>query len=369
MKTTISMNEKLNKYEFTPVFAYVRVSTEGQSREDKYGLEMQKRAIMDYCMENRYAVVKWYIDVESGTKVNRPAIMELLNDTNEKGAKKVIAFKSDRISRETKMYFYLLYEMEKKGLRLECITEEFDTESEFANLYRSMMLFVAEQERKNILYRTSKGKEVKRTTGGYTGGRIPYGYKVNGKKELELDEREAWIVLYTYYRYEQGAGYNKIANELDRRDYKTRKGTSFSSSSIRSILNNRRFYQGYVVVDGKEIRGKHRRLLKDINVLDYPKCMKEGETLIIEEIYTAFNRDPSIKARQNILAIREKNRANYLQYKKIHHPMDMQQLGEYRRSLRKEKPVEEEQEQIDKLTFEEEIRRYMESEADTLKGE
>ena len=160
---------------------------------------MQKRAIMDYCMQNRYAVVKWYIDVESGTKVNRPAIMELLNDTNDKGAKKVIAFKSDRISRETKMYFYLLYEMEKKGLRLECITEEFDTESVWfsvpsnvVKVFRSL-LFVAEQERKNILYRTSKGKEVKKTTGGYTGGRIPYGYKVNGKKELEPDEKEAWI--------------------------------------------------------------------------------------------------------------------------------------------------------------------------------
>ncbi|MCQ2544300.1 MAG: recombinase family protein [Lachnospiraceae bacterium] len=270
----------VEKYDFKPVWGYVRVSTEGQSREDKYGLAAQKKAIADYCLERRMAVVKWFIDVESGVKENRPAMNEMLFMDNG-DIDTVVIFKSDRLSRDTKMYFYFMYALEKKGLHLDCITEEFDTESEFANLYRSMMLFVAEQERKNILYRTSRGKEVKKSEGGFAGGRYPYGYTGNGRKEVIPEPEEAWIVLYSFYRCEHGAGYLKIANELNDRGYRTRKGTKFGSSSIRSILNHRRFYQGFVTQpDGTEVRGKHENLLLNIDIKNYPEDLKPGESLL-----------------------------------------------------------------------------------------
>lgn len=361
-RSNFSKETIVNKFGFEPVFGYIRVSTEGQ--RDKYGLDMQKRAILDYCLQNRLVCVKWFVDKESGTKIDRPALMEMLSGQNEQGVKKVVAFKSDRISRETKMYFYLLYEMEKRGLRLECITEEFDTESEFANLYRSMMLFVAEQERKNILYRTSKGKAVKRSIGGYCGGRIPYGYKANGKKELELDRIEAWIVLYIFYRYEQGTGLYKIATELDNRGYKSRNGKKIQQSTIRSILGNIRFYQGYVKdADGNEIRGRHPHLLKNIIVPDYPKSLKEGESLIIADIWSSFKSDPLVTPSQDIVKLRDKEHDKYMKYHKGMHLMNSMEAMEAARASRKPRieKVEKEEISVDKLTLEQEIRRYMEN--------
>lgn len=37
---------------------------------------------------------------------------------------------------------------------------------DFANIYRSLLMFVAEQERKNIALRTSKGRQLKAQCGG-----------------------------------------------------------------------------------------------------------------------------------------------------------------------------------------------------------
>ena len=40
--------------------AYLRVSTETQT--EKYGLDMQKQKIMDYCEKHGITIDKWYID-------------------------------------------------------------------------------------------------------------------------------------------------------------------------------------------------------------------------------------------------------------------------------------------------------------------
>lgn len=57
--------------------AYLRVSTETQT--EKYGLDMQKQKIMDYCEKHGITIDKWYIDGGySGSKLDRPEIQELL---------------------------------------------------------------------------------------------------------------------------------------------------------------------------------------------------------------------------------------------------------------------------------------------------
>ncbi len=40
------------------VVGYVRVSTNGQAQEDKYGIDAQKRDILDYCARNNLALTK-----------------------------------------------------------------------------------------------------------------------------------------------------------------------------------------------------------------------------------------------------------------------------------------------------------------------
>ena len=61
----------------------------------------------------------------------------------------VITFKNDRMARDTKLYFYYLYTLERRNIKLLTINEEFDEGSEFANIYRALLQFVAERWRRH----------------------------------------------------------------------------------------------------------------------------------------------------------------------------------------------------------------------------
>jgi len=44
------------------VAAYIRVSTEGQLGDDKYGLEAQRSDIVKYCAEHDMEIIEWFSD-------------------------------------------------------------------------------------------------------------------------------------------------------------------------------------------------------------------------------------------------------------------------------------------------------------------
>ena len=160
---------------FKNAIGYIRVSTEQQADDDKYGIESQKQAILLYANNNGYHIVDWKIDDVSGASDNRPALNEILNGdvVCNPPIEAVIVFKNDRVARDTKLYFYYLYVLEKKNIKLLSTVEKFNEGDDFANIYRSLLQFVAEQERKNIALRTGRGRSIKAQCGGYSGGRVP----------------------------------------------------------------------------------------------------------------------------------------------------------------------------------------------------
>ena len=284
-QTLPTLYKKQMENGFVNAYGYIRVSTDKQAGEDAYGIDLQKSAIERYAKEHRYAITEWLIDIGSGVSDERPSLEKLFRmPPNERSANTIIIFKSDRLARDTKLYFYYLFCFEKNEIAMKCITEEFEEGSEFANLYRSMMMFVAEQERKNIMIRTRRGIEEKRKNGGYVGGKIPYGYNVeNGNLVVNLSER--WIVQYIFYRRGKGISTCKIAEELDRRGYKKRNGTTFTANAVRSVLLHEQFYLGYVEYDGELIKGKHAALITEEGLKitpperKYLRDLKKPETL------------------------------------------------------------------------------------------
>ena len=178
------------------VVAYCRVSTDGQTGEGKFGIDAQKEQIMDYCSRNDMQISAWYIDEGvSGVKESRPMLDALLyGDIKNPPVDAVVVAKSDRIARDIKLYYYFMMLFEKKGMQLISATEEVvNDDTGLGNVYRSLMLFVAEQERKNITRRTSGGRAIKAARGGYSGGRPPYGYKPIGGV-LTIVDSEAEVV-------------------------------------------------------------------------------------------------------------------------------------------------------------------------------
>lgn len=250
--------------EFKNAIGYIRVSTEGQVGDDKYGVEAQKEKILVYANEHGYNVVEWFCDEASGTSDERPELNKILYGENITNPpfEAVIAFKSDRVARDTKLYFYYLYVLEKRNIKL-LSTQEVFPEGDFANIYRALMLFVAEQERKNIAVRTGNGRKIKASAGGYSGGRAAYGYKVK-EGRLVINEEERPIVEFVFDEYHKGTPMLTIADKLNDLGYRTRKGTRFQNTSVRSIINNEPLYRGmYKYGNMNWVKGVHEPILKE----------------------------------------------------------------------------------------------------------
>lgn len=249
--------------EFKNAIGYVRVSTEQQAQDGKFGITAQQQAILLYANQHGYNIVDWKIDEISGAKDDRPALNEILYGDNISNPpyEAVIVFKNDRLARETKLYFYYLYVLEKKNIKLLSTKEEFVEGDDFANIYRALLQFVAEQERKNIALRTSKGRSIKAQCGGYSGGRAPYGYKPVGGV-LTIVPEEAEIVKFIFRKQAEGVSMLGTTELLEQAGYKTRKGTRWQTSTVKGVLQNRPLYEGmYKYGDMNWVRGVHEPIL------------------------------------------------------------------------------------------------------------
>jgi DNA invertase Pin-like site-specific DNA recombinase len=260
--------------EFRQAIGYIRVSTEEQAGEDRYGVDAQKAEILLYANKNDYMIVDWIQDECSGVSdvCKRPGFGKILSgeEITNPPFEAIITFKNDRVSRDTKIYFWTLYELEKRNIKLLSTKEQFDEGDELANIYRSLLLFVAEQERKNITLRTTAGRTTKARTGGYSGGRVPYGYKpVDG--ELVINDAERPVVELIFREHDRKVPMLQIVEILDREGYKTRKGSRFQVSTIKSVISNRPLYEGMYRYGGKDapwVTGQHEPILKKEEVQD-----------------------------------------------------------------------------------------------------
>lgn len=245
------------------VVGYIRVSTDAQA--DKFGIDAQKNLIETYCGSHDMELLDWYIDSGvSGVKESRPQLDRLLfGEIGNPPVEAVIVAKSDRMARDIKLYYYYMMLFEKKKMQLISATEEIvNDDSGLGNVYKALMLFVAEQERVNITKRTSGGRKEKALMGGYSGGRKAYGYRlVNGR--LCENPEEAKMVREIFKLREEGKTLRGIAAILEEEGYRQRNGNKFTSNSILSILRNEDLYRGWYSYGGSaKVRGEQDIILK-----------------------------------------------------------------------------------------------------------
>ena len=247
------------------VIAYIRVSTDGQCGDDKFGLEVQRRTIQEYCDRNDMNILKWFTDEgESGAK-ERPGFDEIVyGEVANPPYEAVIVAKSDRVARDINVYFYYKMLLVKKDISLISISEDFGQFGAFAPFLEAFTLCVAQMERDNITKRTSSGRKVKASKGGYSGGRPPYGYTpLNGK--LVIVPEEADVVRYVITAKDSGATYQSICDNLNANGKTNRSGSKFSISTIQVIVENKPLYQGMYRYgkDADWVEGEHEPILKE----------------------------------------------------------------------------------------------------------
>ena len=80
----------------------------------------------------------------------------------------------------------------------------------------------------------------------YTGGFIPYGFKINPETKLyEINEPEAEIVRLIFKMYINNKGYTEILRELDKRGATTRRNSKFSKSGLCDMIANEKYMGTY----------------------------------------------------------------------------------------------------------------------------
>ncbi|MCH5203120.1 MAG: recombinase family protein [Oscillospiraceae bacterium] len=228
------------------VVAYIRVSTDGQFGDDKFGLDAQREQIINYCAKNDMNILKWYSDEgESGAKC-RPGFDEIIyGEVTNPPYEAVVVAKSDRVARDINVYFYYQGTLLRKNIELISICEDFGQFGVFANALKMFTLTCAEMERENINKRTSAGRSIKSARGGYSGGRPPYGYRAaNHSLEIVSDEAE---IVRTVFRMKdtEGKTYKNICDYLNSLGKTNRSGTKFSISTVQVIYENKKVYQGF----------------------------------------------------------------------------------------------------------------------------
>lgn len=241
------------------VAGYVRVSTSAQT--DAYGLEAQRADIERYCASHGHEIIAWYEDKGvSGVKESRPELDKLLYRVGNPPVEGVVVAASDRIAREIELYYAIKHQMSTRGMQLISVREDFGYKGAYAPVLEALMAAMAEIERGAIKQRTTAGRMVKASSGGYAGGKPPFGYKVVNK-ELEIEESEASVVREVYDLYKRGIKVAEIARIMEKEGRVCRSGSPVSVSVVRNILNHRKFYEGYYCYgNGIWVQGKHEPL-------------------------------------------------------------------------------------------------------------
>ena len=245
------------------VAGYIRVSTDGQVGDDKFGLDAQREQIEEYCVKNEMNIVKWYVDEgESGAK-ERPGFDEIVyGEVTNPPIESVIVAKSDRVARDINVYYYYKMMLRKKNIELVSVAEDFGAFGVFGDMLEAFTLIVAKMERENITKRTSSGRKIKSAKGGYAGGRAPMGYKVSDGK-LVIDSAEAKVVRRIFELRDSGVVLLEIVKTINEEGFRTRAGKEFVLSTVQSIVNNRMTYQGFYRYgkDGEWVKGQQEAIL------------------------------------------------------------------------------------------------------------
>ena len=254
------------------VMGYVRVSTEGQAAEDKFGIDAQKEQIAEWVRANGHEFVynaagECFIEeTKSGAK-ERERLDEIVypydDAVTNPPVEAIVVAKSDRVARDIELYYYYKHMMRRKNIQLISVSEDFGAMSAFSSILETFTALMAEQERHLIASRMSGGRAVKSAKGGYAGGKAPMGYKVQDG-QLVINEDEAKVVRFIFEQKRNGASMRSVVGMLNDNGYKTRNGKEFVISTVQSIWNNERTYRGeYKYGDGDWVKGQHEPILVD----------------------------------------------------------------------------------------------------------
>ena len=254
-----------------------RVSTLGQV--EKNDIPMQKEACREFVQQHPgWKIVKEFSEKGiSGFKVSakdRDAIQEIQRDALQNKFDILLVFMFDRLGRREDETPFVVEWFVKNGIEVWSAKEgqqRFDTHVD--KLLNYIRYWQASGESIKTSVRTKTRMEQLTKEGCFTGGGVPFGYRLEYKGRtnkrnqsvgdfvIDPDEAEIVKLIFQKYLYE-GYGAQRLCRYLTEQGIKNRKGRNIPTTSINRIIKNP-IYTG-VIRNGET----QSDVLTDLQIID-----------------------------------------------------------------------------------------------------
>ena len=233
------------------VAIYARVSTEHEAQISALENQVQYYDnLFQYHPE--WKLYKRYIDEGiTGTSVNkRQSFLEMMEDAKNGAFDLIVTREVSRFARNTVDLLQSVRRLKSLGIETQFLTANMTSmgNSEFV-----LTIFgaLAQEESANTSKRIKFGKKMNAEKGRVPNIVFGYDKTIGDYFNLSINENEAMAIRQIFQWYtEEGYGGSKIANMLNERGIKTKRGNNWSQNSVCRILTNE-LYTGKII-NGKE---------------------------------------------------------------------------------------------------------------------
>lgn len=251
--------------------AYIRVSSEKQV--ENYSLDFQNRMLKKYAELNNMKLIKVFREEGySATNTNRPAYKEMIKYLEENDIDVILVHKLDRLHRDETNMFNDLKRFRESKIKVIAVSDGIDTSDDSTGLATAMLAAISANFSRNLSKETRKGLTSAAENCLHTGGKPPYGFKLNRDTMLlEIDETTAPAVRKMFELYADGFRTSDILKWLKEHGYKTAKGNDFKTNSLNEIFHNEKYRGCYtwdkaLAKDADGHRNTHGRKDKYIKI-------------------------------------------------------------------------------------------------------
>ena len=264
---------------------------------------------MEYAEKNGHDLVRLYADEGiSGTKIkHRKEFQQMMLDA-ERGMFQVLVVKDiSRLARNTVDLLQSVRRLKALGIETVFLTADMTSmgDSEFI---LAVFGALAQEESRNTSKRVKFSKRINAEK-----GKVPnlvYGYDktIGDYFSLTINPEEAAVIrqIYTWY-LEEGYGASKIADMLNRRGLKTKRGCSWNQKAVCRILTNP-LYTGKVINGKQEVADFLTSARVDREEADWLVVEKPDLRIISDEL---FDRACALmKSRNDMFHLEKKRHSN-----------------------------------------------------------
>ena len=288
------------------VAVYARVSTARQADND-ISIPDQLAQARRYCDGRSWIVVREFVDSGASARDDkRPEFQRLMDAScvDPSPYDVVLVHSQSRFFRDTAGYLVYKRKIEKHGVALVSITQDFGTgaSAEFAEtvIAASDALHSAENAK-----HTSRTMLENARQGFWNGSVAPFGYRTieaekrgqKIKKRLAIDEREAATVRQIFKLFLEGdgtrgpMGIKDIASWLNAHGFRNKRGNAFFTSCVHRILI-RETYAGILHYNQSDSRAQKARPREEWVAIQVPQIITTEEFSLVKATLQA--RRPSV---------------------------------------------------------------------------